>query len=112
MDFQYLDKESENVLQSLLEKDSIFNENISGTAIENLVNQGYINGNDCRTLSDLKPKYVLIDITQKGKTYFEMKQKYEKEQKKLSHREWEIAIISAIIGAIIGLIPSIVQCFS
>lgn len=112
MDFQYLDKESENVLQSLLEKDSIFNENISGTAIENLVNQGYINGNDCRTLSDLEPKYVLIDITQKGKTYFEMKQKYEKEQKKLSHREWEIAIISAIIGAIIGLIPSIVQCFS
>ena len=68
MDFQYLDKESENVLQSLLEKDSIFNENISGTAIENLVNQGYINGNDCRTLSDLEPKYVLIDITQKGKT--------------------------------------------
>ena len=97
MDFQYLDKESENVLQSLLEKDSIFNENISGTAIENLVNQGYINGNDCRTLSDLEPKYVLIDITQKGKTYFEMKQKYEKEQKKLSHREWEIAIISAIM---------------
>lgn len=112
MDFQYLDKESENVLQSLLEKDSILNENISGTAIENLVNQGYINGNDCRTLSDLEPKYVLIDITQKGKTYFEMKQKYEKEQKKLSHREWKIAIISAIIGAIIGLIPSIVQCFS
>ena len=111
MAFQYLDKESEDLLLSLLKKDSILNENISGTAIEYLVNQGYVNGHDCRALSEMEPKYVLIDITQKGKTYFELKSKYEKEQKKLSRREWKIAIISAIIGAIIGLIPSILQCF-
>lgn len=109
MAFQYLDKESEDLLLSLLKKGSILNENISGNAIEYLVNQGYVNGHDCRTLSDMEPKYVLIDITQKGKTYFELKSKYEKAEKRLSHREWKIAIISALIGAIIGLIPSIIE---
>ena len=109
MDFEYLDNESENVLGSLLKMDSVLNCNVSGTAIELLVTKGYVNGKDCRTLSDVKPRYVLIDITQKGKTYFELKQKYEKEKKRLSRREWEIAIICALVGAIIGLIPSIIE---
>ena len=109
MDFRYLDKESENILKSLLKKDSVLNENISGTAIENLINQGYVNGNSCKTLSDIKPRYVLIDITQKWKTYFELKNKYRKEEKRLSHREWRIAITSTIIGATIGLIPYIME---
>lgn len=73
------------------------------------MNQGYVNGKACMTISDMEPKYVLIDITQKGKTYFELKRKYEEAEKRLSHREWKIAIVSALIGAIIGLIPSIIE---
>ena len=34
-----------------------------------------------------------------------------KEERKLSSREWKIAIISAITGAVIGLLPSIFQDF-
>lgn len=32
------------------------------------------------------------------------------EERKLSRREWKIAIVSAIIGAVIGLIPTIISC--
>lgn len=109
MSFEYLDKETENVLQNLLKKGSILNDNASGPAIELLITQGYVKGVDCRTLSDMEPRYVLTGITQKGKTYFELKQKYKKEQKRLSHREWKISIFSALVGAIIGLIPSIIE---
>ena len=109
MAFQFLDEESEKLLLSLLKKGSIYDENVSGTAIEYLVNQGYVTGKDCRTLSDMEPKYVVFGITQKGKTYFELKNKYEKEEKRLSNREWRIAIISALIVAVIGLIPSLIE---
>ena len=110
MAFEYLDTESENVLRNLLFEKSVLNKNVSGAVIEALINQGYIKGVDCKSLSDIEPRYVLTEITQKGKTYFELKQKFEKEEKRLSHREWKIAIISALIGAIIGLIPSIIEC--
>ena len=80
MDFEYLDNESENVFGGLLKMDSVLNCSESGTAIELLVTKGYVNGKACRALSDVEPRYVLIDITQKGKTYFELKQKYEKEK--------------------------------
>lgn len=53
-----------------------------------------------------------ISVFDKGYSYFEAKAKYEKEKKKLSRREWYIAVISAIIGAAIGLIPTIIQSFS
>lgn len=33
-----------------------------------------------------------------------------REARKITKREWRIAIISAIVGAIIGLIPTIVSC--
>ena len=36
----------------------------------------------------------------------------DKSQKWLSLREWLIAIVSAIIGAVIGLIPTIVSLFT
>ena len=32
-----------------------------------------------------------------------------REEKRLSRREWKIAIVSAIIGAVVGLIPTIVS---
>lgn len=35
----------------------------------------------------------------------------EKKEKKLSRREWKIAITSAVIGAIIGLIPTFISLF-
>lgn len=50
-----------------------------------------------------------IVITDNGYTYTERKKADAKEKNKLSHREWRIAIASAIIGAVIGLIPTIVQ---
>ena len=81
---------------------------MSGTAIEWLVKQGYVEGRDCTTFSDIEPRYVLIRITQKGKSYFELKAKYEKEQKKISQREWKIAIISTVLGALVGLLPTII----
>ena len=37
-----------------------------------------------------------------------LKAKYEKEQKKLSQREWKIAIISAVLGGLVGLLPTII----
>lgn len=107
--FEYLDKESEELLQKILQTDSVVNENIRGAAIEHLVLNGYLTGADSRSLSDMEPVYILTGLTQRGKSYFELKKKYEKEKRKLSRREWLIAIISAIIGAVVGLIPSIIQ---
>lgn len=46
-----------------------------------------------------------IEITNAGYTYFDAKKESLKKQKKLSRREWVIAIVSAIIGGAVGLIP-------
>lgn len=32
-----------------------------------------------------------------------------REERKLSRREWKIAIVSAVIGAVIGLVPTIIS---
>ena len=108
-EFDYLDEESEKVLGEIMKLDNVINTNYQGLAIEHLIVNGYVSGVSVRTLSDVEPSYVLTGLTQKGKSYFERKKKYEKEKRKLSRREWRIAIISAIIGALIGLIPSIIQ---
>ena len=107
MEFEYLDKESENLLRSLMNKKQ--GDKIQGTAMQFLVEKQYVSGIGVTTMKDLEPCYLFAGILQKGKTYFEMKNKYEKEQKKLSQREWILAIISALIGAIIGLIPTIIS---
>ena len=107
MEFEYLDKESEDLLRILTDKEQ--GDNIHGFAMQHLVENKYVTGIEATTMEDSEPCYVLTGICQKGKVYFEMKEKYEKEQKKLSYREWKIAIISAVIGAIIGLIPTIIQ---
>lgn len=112
MSFEYLDKESEQLLKEILELNELPKTTFRGEAIDFLVKNDYINGRCATTLSDIGPCYIITAVRQKGKTYFEMKHKYEKEQKKLSHREWKIAIISAIIGAMIGLIPYVIQLFS
>ena len=109
MNFELLDNESEKLLRKLLKEKNILNKNVEGETIENLIKKDYISGNSSKNLSDIRPKYVLTGINQKGKTYFEMKEKNIKEQKRLSQREWKIAIISAIIGGVIGLIPTIIS---
>lgn len=112
MSFEYLDNESERLLREILELKELPKSTLRGEAIDYLVKNDYLDGKCTTTLSDSGSCYIVTAIRQKGKTYFEMRQKYEKEQKRLSHREWKIAIISAILGAVIGLIPSIVQFFS
>ena len=52
-----------------------------------------------------------LSITVDGHNYFINKKKFERESRKLSHREWKIAIISSVIGACIGLIPWICSLF-
>jgi len=107
MEFENLDNESENLLRTLMDKG--YGENIQGYAMKYLVENKYVGGIEATTMSDLEPLYIFTGVCQKGKSYFEMKKKYEIEKKRLSHREWKIAIISAVIGAIIGLIPTIIQ---
>lgn len=48
-------------------------------------------------------------LLDKGLSYKDMKKIRDKQAKKLSRREWRIAIASAIIGALVGLIPTALQ---
>lgn len=48
-------------------------------------------------------------LTLRAKNYLSEKKQYEKEKKKMSGREIRIAIISAIVGAAIGLLPFVYQ---
>ena len=111
MEFENLDIESEKLLKKLLLEENVLNKNVTGTEIEYLVKHNYIDGISAKTYEDIEPVYVITGITQKGKTYFEQKRIQKKERKKLSRREWGIAIVSAIIGSLIGLIPTILQIF-
>jgi len=108
-EFEYLDEESEKVLRRILQMDDVINVNYRGASIAHLVNSGFVLGVDAKAMADLEPVYVLQGVTQKGKTYFENKKRIRKEKRKFSRREWYIAIVSSIIGAVIGLIPSIIQ---
>lgn len=111
MPFEYLDDECEKILTELLKMDSVLNINRFGSAIGNLIDSGYIKGFCSTTFSDTEDCYVLSTITQKGRTYFELKEKYIKDQKKLNSREWKIAIVSVLLGAIIGLLPWVLSLF-
>lgn len=106
MNFKYLDNESEQKLKEFLSYENIPPDEFKDRVVENLIRSGYLKGQDISTLSRPCTSYIVTGITQQGKTYFEMKQKYEKEQKKMTRKELWIAIISASIGALIGLIPT------
>lgn len=112
MEFEFLDSESENLLEELLESDSLISKPIMGDTIEFLVIQNYVEGVSARALEDTCPCYIISGVTQKGRSYFELKKRYEKEKRRLTRREWKIAIISAIVGAIIGLMPTIINWFN
>ena len=47
-----------------------------------------------------------LSLTVDGHDYFTNKKAAKKAERKLSRREWRIAVISAIIGGMVGLIPS------
>lgn len=46
-----------------------------------------------------------LSLTVDGQNYFTNKKDAKKAERKLSRREWRIAVISAIIGGMVGLIP-------
>lgn len=46
-----------------------------------------------------------LSLTVDGHNYFTNKKAAKKAERKLSRREWRIAVISAIIGSMVGLIP-------
>ena len=46
-----------------------------------------------------------LSLTVDGHNYFTNKKAAKKAERKLSRREWRIAVISAIIGGMVGLIP-------
>ncbi|MGD6731854.1 MAG: hypothetical protein ACPKMZ_12405 [Pleomorphochaeta sp.] len=106
MDFNYLDKESEALLKELKQTDDFSEITKSGPSIQHLLENGFIKGFDITTDdSKVIPEIIIEMVTQKGLTYFEMKKKYEKEKKRITRRE----VISAIIGACIGLIPWLIS---
>lgn len=109
MEFDYLDDESEKVLKDIISNDGSLGQSFEGEAIEYLVKYGFIKGSNISTTSSPKSCYLLIGLTQKGKAYFELKEKHEKELKRVSRREWAIGIIGAVIGY---LIPTIVESLS
>ena len=53
--------------------------------------------------ADNVPYY--LSLTVDGHNYFTNKKAAKKAERKLSRREWRIAVISAIIGGMVGLIP-------
>lgn len=107
MGFKHLDNELEELLKSILKYQKSLKNTLHDYVVENLVNNGYLKGHFATILLDDDPYYLITAINQKGKSYFELEQKYEEEQKRLKCREWRIAIISAIIG----FIPAPIQYF-
>ena len=61
-----------------------------------------------RERAKTKNQNILAEITQKGKTYFERKTRYEKEQKRKSLREWIYMFVGAILGFVIPKIVNII----
>ncbi|WP_329380451.1 hypothetical protein [Anaerofustis butyriciformans] len=82
MEFEYLDEESEELLKELIEDKDLFLKRMSGIALENLIDKGFVSGENSTYTIDREPHYDNLKIKQKGYTYFEMKEKYEKEKRK------------------------------
>ena len=112
MEFEYLDSESEKMLKDFIDYKEIPSKEFSDRVIENLIKSGYLKGLDVSTLSSPYSSYIVIDVTQKGKSYFELKRLYEKEKKKITRRELWIATISTLVGTVVGvLIDNLIRIF-
>lgn len=74
MGFEYLDKESETVLNKYLNRNEISNKFIA----KDLINSGYLEGGATKPFGQNMDIEVWVDrATTKGKSYFEMKERYE-----------------------------------
>ncbi|MCL2051773.1 MAG: hypothetical protein FWG91_08615 [Lachnospiraceae bacterium] len=115
--FNSLSANEEKVLQYVIDNEESrgvkidvqvggLDENECREIVENLVRKDYVS-NSAYAKGDGNHKRWTLAVTLKhpGRDYFNRKKLYKKEQKKLTHREWKIAITSALVGAIIGLIP-------
>lgn len=88
MEFEYLDEESEELLKELIEDKDLFVKRMSGIALENLIDKGFVSGENSTYTIDREPHYDNLKIKSKGYTYFEMKEKYEKEKRKENISDW------------------------
>ena len=77
MGFEYLDNESEKVLQKMIY--GHIDEEYPHSIVEHLVNCKYIQADELETGSGDNLFFNII-VVQKGKTYFEMKKKTDEQQ--------------------------------
>jgi len=117
MGFEELSPNAEKLLQDILQHrdnateywktrfDSLSSEEDAGirSLFDELEDSGMI---DPQWADDFPYGIIIKD---RGLTYSARKKAYIKEKNKLSRREWCIAIVAAVFGAVIGLIPAIVQ---
>lgn len=72
--------------------------------IQLLIDTGYIEKIDVNNVNAYKRLGMWDD-------FYKWLDDQEQKVKRLSRREWIIAIVSAIIGAVIGLVPTILSVF-
>lgn len=116
MQFNELSKEAEHLLQEIIEYNQKLSEEY-GYWLHRFENLSFNDDSRLRSVfKEVKDAGLIhlqwgdgipyfIEITNAGYTYFDTKKELLKKQKKLSRREWIIAIVSAIIGGAVGLIP-------
>ena len=81
----------------------------SNVGIANLIER-HLNKNELRECGYVKTQWAdnipyYLSLTVDGHNYFTNKKAVKKAERKLSRREWRIAVISATIGGMVGLIP-------
>ena len=120
LNYKELSPEGEKLLQEIIELSNSEKDNVEywqkrfsqlsfqedsqlRSVFKELKDCGYIN----TTWADDIP--WVITVTNDGKNYEFYKKEEKRKEKKLSHREWKIAIVSALIGAAVGLIPWIIS---
>lgn len=100
-DFKELGQESEFLLKELSEIKNLNTKHVDyrGYAVKHLVDNGYIVGIDLTTDLSQEPGYRIKAITQKGKEYFELKNK-----RKRNDLIWKFVVpfITTLLGLIAG----------
>ncbi len=98
----YLSKKTEKQLKALLELDRIKGVIIRGDIIQSLVEQGYVKGKKCSDLSDLEPRYMLFEITDKGYSYFTNKRR-DTRRYLISSIITVMMLVATIVGILVSL---------
>lgn len=118
MTYQELSPQGEALLKEIIDlqtsgKDNTahWNERFQNLSFqeENLLRDAFRELRECGYIktqwADNIPYYLAVTVD--GQNYEANKKAAKKAERKLSQREWRIAIISAIIGGLVGLIPCI-----